>query len=305
VRCIVLLVLLSIAPAVWSQTAGQDASKIVEHCSDEASDETYGLTDLDKECPGLTDALEDLGYLQLLSSGTRDALHAYDLPDLLRIDDWYDDEQARDLDVTTLAPILTSLRAEKPEHALTWFERLKRWLRSLLERQQDTRDRRLPQWLDDLDLSTILRALLLGSIVLIVVLAVVVIYNELRVSGILRKRRVVHDAAIDAAAHDALTSGGLEDLDNLSPARKAPMLLRMLVATLIKSGRLRTERSLTYRELCTRATFDDTQQRESFRRVAALAERVVYGSGEVSAEEVEPVVAAARALDGQLSGAPA
>ena len=77
--------------------------------------------------------------------------------------------------------------------------------------------------------------------------------------------------------------------------RKASMLLRMLVATLVQSGRLRTERSLTHRELCARATFDDAQQRQSFQRVAALAERTVYGSRDVPAEEVEPIVAAARA----------
>ena len=84
------------------------------------------------------------------------------------------------------------------------------------------------------------------------------------------------------------------DLDALPVDRKASMLLRMLVTTLVQSGRLRTERSLTHRELCARAAFDDAQQRESFQRVAALAERTVYGVGEVSAAEVEPIVAAAR-----------
>ena len=304
-RCILLLILLSVAPAVWSQTAGDDAGKVVEHCSDEASDETYGLTDLEKECPGLTDALEKLGYLQLLSSGTRDALHVYDLADLLQVDDWYGDQQARDLDVATLAPILTSLRAEKPEHALTWFERFKRWLRSLIERQQNVPDKPLPKWLEALDFSRIVRVFLIGSLILIVVLAIAVIYNELRVAGILRKRPTLHDDAINSASNDLLAAGDLEDLDRLSADRKVPMLLRMLVATLIKSGRLRTERSLTYRELCMRATFDDTRQRDSFRRVAALAERVVYGGGQVSAEEVEPVVAEARVLDAQLRGVPA
>ena len=105
---------------------------------------------------------------------------------------------------------------------------------------------------------------------------------------------------IAAAADDAAA-----DFDTLSADRKASMLLRMLVATLVQSGRLRTERSLTHRELCARATFDDAQQRESFQRVAALAERTVYGSSDVPAEEVEPIVAAARDLDAQLRGAPA
>jgi hypothetical protein len=94
-----------------------------------------------------------------------------------------------------------------------------------------------------------------------------------------------------------------EDPATPSANRQASMLLRMLVQTLVRSGRLRTERSLTYRELCDRATFDDAGQRESFGRVAALAERTLYGGAEVSAAEIEPVAAAAHALDAQLRGA--
>jgi hypothetical protein len=134
-------------------------------------------------------------------------------------------------------------------------------------------------------------------------MAIGVIYNELRAAGLLRKRPVVQDDAVKAAA--GLESADAADLDALSADRKASMLLRMLVATLVRSGRLRTERGLTYRELSARANFDDAQQREAFRRVATLAERTVYGGREITAEEVEPVVAVARALDTQLRGASA
>ena len=147
--------------------------------------------------------------------------------------------------------------------------------------------------------------ILFVAIALILVLTIVVIVNELRAAGVFRGRpdRRTTTVSRGAAALDA--GDAVIDLDALPADRKASMLLRMLVATLVQSGRLRTERSLTHRELCARATFDDAQQRESFRRVAALAERTVYGSREVPAEEVEPIVAAARALDAQLRGAPA
>jgi hypothetical protein len=128
------------------------------------------------------------------------------------------------------------------------------------------------------------------------------VYNELRTAGLLRQRPVVQDDAVNAATS---ASGDATELDALAAERKASMLLRMLVATLVRSGRLRTERGLTYRELSARANFDDAQQRESFRRVASLAERTVYGGRELTADEVEPVVAIARALDAQLRGAPA
>jgi hypothetical protein len=308
VRSVVLLVLLATAPAVWCQTAGQDersALDVIDDCSGSAHEDTYGLTDLESECPGLTRALEEARYLPLLSAAVRDQLDVSQLSDLLTVDDWYHQQEARDIDVGTLGPVLDSLRAQEPERPVGWWQRFMRWLRALLERRQGDPDNWLSRWLDDLDVSeAIARTILIAAMVLLIGVAIAVLLNELRVAGILRQRPVVRDPAVDVAA-SGVASGDVTNLDALSADRKAPLLLRMLVATLVRSGRLRTERSLTYRELCTRATFDDTQQLDCFRRVAALAERTVYGNDEVSAEEVEPVVAAARALDAQLRGVPA
>lgn len=306
-RSIVLLILLAIAPAVWCQAAGEAARSPVDRiadCSHSAKEDTVGLTDLESECPGLTRALEDAGYLPLLSTAERDALDTYGLSDLLAVDNWYRQPEARDVDVATLDPILDSLRAEEPERAPGLLEQFQHWLRSLFDRQQSDPDNWLQRWLDELDVSEkVVRTILLVAIAVLLVMVVGVIYNELRAAGLLRQRPVVQDDALKDGVSSA--SGDASDLDALSADRKASMLLRMLVATLVRSGRLRTERGLTYRELSARATFDDAQQRESFRRVASLAERTVYGGRELTAEEVEPVVAIARALDAQLRGAPA
>lgn len=308
-RSIVCLVLLAVAPAVWCQTAGPDersAIDIIDKCSDAADEDTIGLEALEDECPGLTHALEESGYLALLSTASRDQLDGYDLSDLLQVDYWYDDEAPRDVAVGTLGPILDSLRAQKPEHPLTWFERFKRWLRAKLEQPDSDSDNWLSRWLDDVDVpDAIARGILFAAIGLIVVLTIVVIVNELRAAGVFRRRRRSQEAEMILAGIAPAVTDDVAGIDALPADRKISMLLRMLVTTLVQSGRLRAERSLTHRELSTRATFDDAQQRESFRRVAALAERTVYGIGEVPAEEVEPIVAAARALDAQLRGVPA
>jgi hypothetical protein len=305
VRSVVLLVLLAIAPAAWCQAAGEaerSALDIIDDCSSSAREETRGLTDLESECPGLTRALEVEGYLPLLSDGVRSVLDRSQLADLLTVDDRYDAQEVREVDVGTLGPILDSLRVEKPQRQQTWWDRFVAWLRGLLERQEGNADNWFARWLEQQDFSTVItRAILIVAIVLLIGVAIAVLLNELRAAGVLRKR--LSDPSVDARVA-GLASETLPDLDSLSADHKAPALLRMLVATLVRSGRLRTERSLTYRELCTRATFDDAKQRDCFRRVAALAERTVYGYG-VSAEEVEPVVVAARALDAQLRGASA
>ncbi len=308
-RFSVSLVLLAIAPAAWSQAAGRDersALEVIDQCSQSADEETIGLTAFEEQCPGVTWALEQSGYLPLLSTASRDELDSYDLSDLLFVDSWYDDAAPaeRDVDAATLGPILDSLRAQESQRPPGWFERFKRWLRSMLEQPSGSPDNWLSRWLEETKISNLLATgILYVALAMILGMTILVIVNELRAAGFFRPRKTQPDefaGGIVAAAEDAAA-----DFDTLAADRKASMLLRMLVATLIRSGRLRTERSLTHRELCARARFDDARQRESFQRVAALAESTVYGSSEVPAEEVEPIVAAARELDAQLRGAPA
>jgi hypothetical protein len=315
VRFSVCLVLLAIAPAAWCQAAGQNEGRspldLIASCSDSADAETIGLTALEEECPGPTRALEQSGYLPLLATSMRDQLDVYDLADVRAVDDWYAQEDsqqgsaARELDVGTLGPILDSLRTQTPQRPLSWFERFKRWLRSMADRQQGESDNWLSRWLENAAVTEkVAIAILYIALALILGLTILVIVNELRAAGVFRQRRA--DAADNIAPGKAAPDeDAAVDLDSLPVDRKASMLLRMLVTTLVQSGRLRTERSLTHRELSARAAFDDARQRESFQRVAALAERTVYGSHEVSAAEVEPIVAAALSLDAQLRGASA
>jgi uncharacterized protein DUF4129 len=152
---------------------------------------------------------------------------------------------------------------------------------------------------------TVATTVLFVALALLLGLTILVIVSELRAAGVFRKRLVIEIDNSTASTAAALADDATVDVDSLPPDRKASMLLRMLVTTLVQSGRLRTERSLTHRELSARANFDDAAQRESFQRVAALAERTVYGGSEVAASEVEPIVSAARALDAQLRGASA
>ena len=211
--------------------------------------------------PGLTRALEQSGYLPLLSTASRDELDVYDLTDLLQVDAWYEEPAARTVDVGTLGPILDSLQAQEPERPLGWFERFKRWLRSMLERRGGSSDNWLSRWLEEADVSDVVaKGILFVALALILGLTIFVIVNELRAAGIFRERPKQDDDGVEGgAAPDA--GDAAMDLDALPVDRKASMLLRMLVATLVQSGRLRTERSLTHRELCARATFDDAQQR--------------------------------------------
>jgi hypothetical protein len=311
VRLVAFLVLLAAAPVAWCQAAGQDEERsqleVIDSCSDTFDEGSVGLSALEEECPGLTRALEQSGYLPLLSTSLRDELDMLDLSDLLLVDAWYaeHDSVSPKPDVSALGPILDSLRTQEPERPVGWFERFKRWLRSMADRQEGSPDNWLSRWLDKTEVTEALAtAIVFIALALILGLTILVIVSELRAAGVFRDR-ARQEADIVAGSSGASADDAAVDLDTLPADRKASVLLRMLVTALVQSGRLRTERSLTHRELCARASFDDAGQRESFQRVAALAERTVYGSREVSAAEVEPIVAAARTLEVQLRGAPA
>jgi hypothetical protein len=225
VRLVALLVLLAAAPAAWCQAAGQDEERsaldVIGDCSDSADEETVGLTALEAECRGLTRALEQSGYLPLLSTSLREELDAYDLSDLLTVDDWYaqHDPAASAPDPAALGPILESLRAQQPERPLTWFERFKRQLTEVVA-----------------------TTVLFVALALILVLTILVIVNELRAAGVFGKRLSSEREGIATSTTTAADDAAV-DVDSLPADRKASMLLRMLVTTLVQSGRLRTERT--------------------------------------------------------------
>lgn len=308
-RFTAVLMLLSIAPAAWSQVAGRDdasAGDVIGNCA-ETADEEAGIAELEAACPGLTRALEESGYLPLLTPAQHDGLSAYDLAGLQQLLERYRQPPATKAapDTAALGPILASLREQKAERPLTWFERFRKWLRELLERQQQQADSQLLRWLENLKIpATVSTVILYASVALILVLALVVIVSELRAAGVLRGRRSAKRAGAAGQMSDAaIASVNLADLDAAPPEDRAPLLLRMLVSTLASNGRLRADRSLTHRELGVRAMFDNGEQRACFQRVADLAERVVYGSGTIPPDELEPIVAAGRVLNAQLAGA--
>ena len=157
-RFVVVLVLLAIAPAAWSQAAGQGERSpldVIEQCGDSADEESTGLTALEEECPGLTRALEQSGYLPLLSTASVTSWTSTILPTCCRSMPGTRRRRRRTVDVGTLGPILDSLQAQEPERPLGWFERFKRWLRSMLERRGGSSDNWLSRWLEEADVSDV------------------------------------------------------------------------------------------------------------------------------------------------------
>lgn len=303
-RAIVLVLWLLAAPAVFAQE-DSSARQVLDECVESLASDVIGMQALDEACPGLEQALIDLGLDPFISDLEWDTIGRYGLRRLQSLEQWYrepPDKSAAQVD--SLQPVLEELRQPvQVEQQLTWLERFKRWLRDMFSNKDAGEDTWLLDWLERHRLSETARNILFyGSVLLVVLLAVAVIVNEIRVA---RKNRLKRDPAkasgAAAGGDDSFTSRSL-DLDGATRSDRPSILLQMLVAALVKSGRLKAERSLTHRELAARARFDDSSQRESFRRVAQLAERVVYGGDDAPAE-LDEIVQAGRTLHSQLSGA--
>ncbi|MGH8188417.1 MAG: hypothetical protein ACREUC_17795, partial [Steroidobacteraceae bacterium] len=179
------LLVLAGTPAVWAQTAGPgdgSGADIIASCAETQIEDT-GLTALETQCPGLTEALDESGYLPFISAEKRDELHRHDLVDLQDVVSRYaQPPTAGEIDPATLEPVLEAMRKEEAARPLTWFERFKRWLRAMLARQQGDSESLLSRWLEQFTVPANVRnAILYTSIILIVVLAIGVIINELRV----------------------------------------------------------------------------------------------------------------------------
>lgn len=312
-RVLLAILVLLFARAAGSEEADSAAGSIdparesIASCVSNATGEEVGLAELEETCPGIGDALDRAGYADFISEDESGQLTSYGLQDLLEISERYRTppaDRSPEADVTRLAPILASLEeARRADQELTWTERFKRWLNNMVRRSQQQEDSWLSRWLRDVDVSEgVVSAIVYAAVALILLIAVAVIVNELRAAGVFRRRE--RRAAATAAGIERPSSAsevGLADLDRVPPEARPAVLLRVLVNTLLKTGRLQLDKSLTHRELGARARFDALDQRQSFNLVAALSERVLYGNRKIPAEEIDAVMAVGRMLDRQLN----
>ncbi len=304
-----LLLAVSVASSAEPEPAAgipQSAAALVAECSESAADDIVGLNELEAACPGLEHALVQLGYAPFVAEAQLDQLSVHGLVDLQRLADRYrrtPDVAANEIHAGTLGPILESLRQEqRAELPETWLQRLKQWLRSVFDRPQQASDPWLGRWLQQRTISEKVRdGIVYGLIALVIVLAIVVVFNEARAAGLLRRGGRHDSRAPASAANPEPARLSLADLDSLTLEQRPSLLLRLLVSALVKAGRLRADKSLTHRELMQRANFDVPGQREDFQRVAVLGERLLYGTARVAPDEIETVIQAGRALEAQLA----
>jgi hypothetical protein len=276
----------------------------VRDCATVASPSVYGLKNLAAVCPELQAALGALGLDQILYQGWQDKLSVHALRDVLDLSERYSTRRRQGAPDTIAVPgILQALQNEQAPQAVSWWHAFTTWIKQWLEHSDSPIAKWIKQIFDRISDSTHVSPAFLQAFVYIVtaltaLAAIFVIARELKAAGIgrsSRRARTALNSQQNPSIHpptDAATCA-----DENTPAG----LLRALVGRLIRTGRLRSERSLTHRELITSTYFDSDAQKTIFAAVARTAETILYGSESAAPEIVDSVTRQGRRLLQQLS----
>lgn len=283
-------------------------ANIIVSCARDADEDIVGLTELDAECPGLEPALVDAGLAPFISEAQSAALTSAALSDLAQLREHYRQLPAlHTLSIDQVAQVARELEQVKAARPLTWRERLSQWVRQFFDRPQSNGSSWLAEWLRNKSLpQKVTDVIVTGLILLVIVLALIVLINELRAAGVFRKRAARKAAGLGSNGMPGSTMPLTFADISAAPLRDQPsLLLQLVVNALVDTGRLQAARSLTHRELALRARFDASLQREQFSLLATGAERARYGRDLPTATQIEALLTDGRALHAQIAATPA
>jgi hypothetical protein len=134
-----------------------------------------------------------------------------------------------------------------------------------------------------------------AALTVVVVLAAVIVINEVRAAGLLPKRgdgtRRRHGPRDTGAARVAWS-----DIERAALPDKPRLLLELIVRRLSERGRLPPSGALTVRELTQAARLPEPDDRARLSELALAAERVRYSAGELAPAALDQSVARGREL---------
>lgn len=299
-----LALLLLIAGTAYSREP--DALAALDACVGQLDPELdLGYERIAARCPDLTAALEHSPWAAWLPADWKEPRNQLSASGLRALRDTLAREGstlregADTVDTRALHPERVRAvleRVMRPERAEEgWWARLKRWLREALTAPPADDGHWWRRLLEGVSTNrAMLRVVAVLAIALLVILALAVVMNELRVAGLLRRRPGPSQLA--AAGRAARGGPSLSELDGVEPSAQPALLLELITARLAALDRLPPARALTVRELTRRAVLVDERARARLADLAGVSERVRYGAGGVAAPLLEGALRGGREL---------
>ena len=259
--------------------------------------------DITKRCPGLAERLAASVDVAEIGALEMDAVSIDGLRDLQFFAGGFDRQPVGGGNFSPnfdqLDALLADVLIEETIDDGLW-QRFLHWLEEYTRSGEAPELKRLLSWLEDLDPpSWLAEVLLKGSIVLIVLLALIVVGNELRLAGIMGrmgKRRRPEAPPGSPVATPTQAAMSLDDLTALPSRQLAAAILGIVTRTFADRGWLASTSSLTNGELVTQIGRRQTALRDPFSGLVGAIEQVIYGDRDTDDDARQRLLASARAL---------
>jgi len=259
--------------------------------------------DLRRRCPALARELETLLFEESTPGVDTSAISIEGLRDLAAIVDGFrpttDASNDFNLDFESLDALLDDVLVEKTSEDSYW-DRFLRWLEQHLRDQDSPQLGRFLDWLEGVDAPPWLGEFLIkASTVLIVLLALIVVGNELRLSGMPRRRRRQQSKPSRPLA-DAGTGKAravtFDALRGLPPRALAAAIVEIVTAAFAERGWLSRSESLTNGELVRQVQENQSAIGPPFAALLGAIETIVYGDRVPDEESRRRLIASTDAL---------
>jgi hypothetical protein len=289
----------------------RDALEAIDDCVARLDTELdVGYARIAARCPDLTAALGESSFAPWLPSDWKrpeNQLSAAGLSELraqLARESGRGDKLRPPPPTERLATVLAAVAHDPDAGRIGWWQRFKDWLRRILTTHAQAEGGWLRRWLAGIELSTTTTQLITwAAVAAVVALAAGIMINELRIAGVLRRRKT--RSPPDAAHADRARSViGLEEVERAAPERQPALLLELIAARLAALQRLPPARALTGRELEREACLPEEFERAPLAELVTVSEYLRFSGGEVSTASLAAAVRSGRELLSALAGMP-
>jgi hypothetical protein len=257
-----------------------------------------GFDRIAARCPELAKQLDHGAWTPWLPRGWKEPGNDLSAGGLKEFRELVDRESAanafsRAPDIRHLKGVLNGLAGTSSEG---WWSRFKSWLRSILEtREQPTDESWFARMVSHVGVSQSLRQLIAyTALAAVVLLAGVIVVNEMRAAGLLAKRGVARRRHGSAETHTPLMVWS--DIERAPLTEKPRLLLELIVRRLSERGYLPPAGALTVRELTRAARLPEPDDRTRLSELAMAAERVRYSARDIEPTALDEPVARGREL---------
>ena len=306
------LLALLLAAALLPYAQARNALEAIDDCVANLDGELdVGYARIAVRCPDLTAALGESSFARWLPADWKRPDNQLSAAGLLELRAQLARENAREEGrraaprTARVATVLAAVTHEGETGRISWWQRVKDWLRSFLATRAQADDGWLRRWLAGIELTAATTRLITwAALAVVVALAAGIVINELRIAGVLRSRATRSQPGFgDFPGRGRAAT--LEELERAAPEQQPALLLEQIAVRLAALQRLPPARALTVRELEREARLPEESGRARLAELVAVCERVRFSGEPVSAASLAAALHGGRVLLAALAAVPA